>query len=487
MAPWQRVAIAGWYLSFCYSSGDMNTDVDESSITKVPVELWTEIFWFAAAIAGKDDLSCDGLAYDILPREETGISSVYNSSELSQLLAERHKIIHVCRSWYAIGIKSLWSHLIIRPSITEQQLHRLHKILKTRTHLAAAVIRLTIQFDSDTEFRKSARENILPLLHNLRIISYPFGSIDKTPMATVQVATVFNLRGFLPMRSYKFGDCWKSLQTLCVTVEFPHHQPDVVSLPNLRHLRLIRNDQSGDQRIATHWKLPNLQTLSIQSILSNFWSDLLRSCRGTLEQLEISVPNVYDTEEIVMPRLSFLLISSLYAEGWLPYIKAAHLSRVALSGVDFIYEFRSDPNDVIRTINSIFSSYKTLTSLCIYEEGRYLSPKTKYGIMEKDIESLGSSGIMIQIRHGIRDRREHAIYHCSRLARVVSIHPELRHHHLFYRTTHIFAPHKSSLEWMVVCAIGKYRVCGAVKSSQHMAQESSAAFMLEQIEEDTLI
>jgi hypothetical protein len=61
----------------------MNTNAGESSLTKVPVELWTEIFWLATAIAGKDDLSYDGLAYDILPREETGISSVYSHSKLS--------------------------------------------------------------------------------------------------------------------------------------------------------------------------------------------------------------------------------------------------------------------------------------------------------------------------------------------------------------------------------------------------------------------
>lgn len=464
----------------------MNTDVEGSGHTKVPVELWTEIFWFATAIAGKDDLCCDGLAYDILPREETGISSVYNYSELSQLLGERHKIVHVCRSWYAIGIKSLWSHLIIRPSVTENQLHRLNKILEARCDLAAAVIRLTIQFDRDVEFRQSAREGILPLLPNLRIISSPFGSVDKSPMATVQIATVFNLRVFISTRSYKFGDCWKNLQALCITVEYQSHQPNIVSLPQLRHLRLIRNDQSGGQRIVTHWKLPNLQTLSIQSLWSNFWGDLLRSCRGTLEQLEISAMNSYETEEIIMPRLSSFLISNLYAEGWLPCIKSAQLSRVALFGVDFIHEFRSNRDEVIRTIQSILSSYETLTSLCIYEEGRYLSPKTKYGITQEDIESLRSGGITIQIRHGIRNHGEDVSDNCRRLARVVSVHPELRHHHLFYRNTHIFAPHKALLEWIAVCAVGRYRVCGAVKDSLSMAQESSAAFMLAQIEEDTL-
>src|SRR4051812_45548524 len=83
------------------------------AVSRIPQELWQEIFEFAASVHRKFELTLEGAAYVMAndaSRKETGIPTPEEEAELRRL---RSTIVQVCRVWDGIGIRALWSHLYI--------------------------------------------------------------------------------------------------------------------------------------------------------------------------------------------------------------------------------------------------------------------------------------------------------------------------------------------------------------------------------------
>jgi hypothetical protein len=76
-------------------------------------------------------------------RAETGIPT---SEEAIEITKSRFSIIRVCKLWYAIGIKALWSHLRInvRAVDTIQAIKGIQEAIRRDRVLASYIIRITL-------------------------------------------------------------------------------------------------------------------------------------------------------------------------------------------------------------------------------------------------------------------------------------------------------------------------------------------------------
>ena len=85
----------------------------DRALSRVPIEIWHDIFEFVTSVPRKYEFTLDGAAYVMMneaSRAEIGIPTPKEAEEITRFL---YSIVHVCKHWYAIGIKALWSHLRI--------------------------------------------------------------------------------------------------------------------------------------------------------------------------------------------------------------------------------------------------------------------------------------------------------------------------------------------------------------------------------------
>jgi hypothetical protein len=121
-------------------------EVEDRALSRVPVELWRDIFDFVTSVPRKYEFTMDGAAYVMAneaSRVETGIPT---SKEASEITRSRFSIIRVCKHWYAIGIRAHWSHLRIGLYAEPiRKIERIQEAISRDTQLASYVIRITLE------------------------------------------------------------------------------------------------------------------------------------------------------------------------------------------------------------------------------------------------------------------------------------------------------------------------------------------------------
>lgn len=478
-------------------------------ISPLPVELWRHIFSFSTTIPGKDEFSHDVRAFGSMPHNREDILATLTPEELSFILKTRHTIVRVCRRWYAIGIEALWSHLRVEGRSWRSQLEVIHQAVETNPYLAPFVIRLTAEVELGSfrlrpeDTTNSSVTHILSKFKNLRIFNSAWGDIAGQFPPSVELATL----GSAPQGNHGFFNLnpdvisrlctLKSLTLDCRTVTFtlPPSSLAAIVFPNLTTLRIETSHDTFCSHITDMWYFPVLQTLSLIGTGARYWMNLVQRCRNTIEQLELQVwdsrHTFPDMDPWDMPVLSTLSLDPTQYGPWLTLMKAPILQHVALWNVDFIEGFNSRPTQLVESAQNIKSHYPSIRNLHIYELGRALSPRTRYGLSRQDIVALGEGGVTVVVCADVRsqmraeaDRKIPYRTPSDALWSTLRNHPDLKSTIDEVSVSLQGYDDQDSRLWQASYSVGKYRATGESSFSASTAKDSAAACFLDLIRAD---
>lgn len=326
-----------------------------------------EIFGLATIIPGKDDFTVDPAAYAAMTCDNAS-SNILTPTEQSQIYDGRLNIIRVCRYWYAIGVRLLWSHLRITLPDSTGILRHVYNILERRPEISRSVIRLTIRYRPDSEhFGALSIERMIKHLSNLRILCCPteLGTIGHFYLPNIVVLIPQSkVHQILPMLGGKF---WLNIRILIFRRglgPIVTYAPEEIEFSQLGILRV--HDEHGDvlRYIAEYWKMPALHTLSIEisntTSSSHQWVKILESCATNLRKLELlaNPPISGRLEAITMNRLKVLYLAS-GRSGWRDIVYAPGLDRLGL------YIPRAMGPGINAEIGVLITAFPKIIELCL--------------------------------------------------------------------------------------------------------------------------
>lgn len=383
-----------------------------SLVCRVPVELWNEIFEWATTIPGKDEFSKELAYYDILPSQETGLSAILTTSELSQLIRTRLTFIKVCKRWYYISIEALYRHLRINYKSSNTSRSYLRDFLTKNPNIAYAVRRLTVPEPTETEyifhltsshssqsFSLYIFHSLTPLLPRLCALSCPYQFIRDSP-TTIDIAMLKLAKGgSLHLDGVQF---WHGVRALNLDLNdraIPTNLMKDVVFSRLESLRIRSSNESMIDFITGHWQTPVLRTFSVDSRHPVAWANFLRKNKMMLQYLEISISEPSDhlgVSQISMPSLTMLLLKQDGYSAWSHVINAPILNRLVLFDMDWKeFGFSSDRSQgMLAWSKYAIAVYPTLRSLCLYD---------RYGCrQEKTTISFGEKLVFVETRQKMR-------------------------------------------------------------------------------------
>jgi hypothetical protein len=386
----------------------------DRALSKVPVELWREIFTFVTSIPHKYEFTRNGAAYVLAndaSRTETGIP---NRQEIEKIIKSRLLIIQVCKHWYLIGIQALWSHLRINiKAEAVRTLVGIQSAINNDPTLASFVLRLTIAIPQSStiladpgQFNTLLREltDRLPSLH-----TYICPSEYALGMAKPSLDIVVWGKTIHPEVYNKYFEQISYIQnTRALSIAFVYTNdilPDWNSLhfPRLESLRLRVHAISLIDSLTRNWYIPNIQILSIKSSRTTPWLDFIEKWGKTLRTLELLI-RVSDWSRIIqLPALTELLVDGRFCV--LYKIVAPKLGRFCIVWIDG--SKRTVREDVITIVNHARRSFPTLNRLRLrglegypYEDEPFIAPvePPRYGLTGHDLDEWREAGIQVDVR-----------------------------------------------------------------------------------------
>ena len=121
----------------------------EGSSVRLPVELWIQVLTLAAGHPTKDEFADKVESYERFPRDQRTIFPQMTRGEETILLRSRIVLALVCKAWYPIVIKLLWSHL--RVILNKALFNAMERVLETlhhNPHIGTLVRHLTIRAET---------------------------------------------------------------------------------------------------------------------------------------------------------------------------------------------------------------------------------------------------------------------------------------------------------------------------------------------------
>lgn len=471
-----------------------------------PVEIWRHIFSFSTEIEDRDEFSLEDQALGMMPCNQECRSSHLTHEELRSILRIRLSIVRVCRHWYDIGIRALWSHFRIQRAKWQSQIFNLEEVLGEKPEFGLYVVRITIEdyeqesrysYWSPSKRRELTKTHVIRKLTNVKIISCPFGEIISLIPPNAQVASIgFTNRqpmGYVLERRHIAPLCMLRSITLGDRVFSPRWTPNgKIEFPALTTLR-THMETVLCPYITLYWEMPILRTLSFMGTNQSGgtrWIKLLEQCRLSIREVDMSCWAEMEGEECLpfdMPLLSSLAFDPSEGAPWNRFIQAPAMHRISMYNIDFVEDFESSPTHILALAKEVISSYPGTAHFYIYERGRALSPTTRYGLRREDLISLGDGRIEIEVRRDSRIQIEKTLVKDSYrphpldlVNNVIKDHPDLRR----IRETLSFSYLRleDSL-WRAICSLGSYRTTGEGETVVE-AENNATSHVLEMIRED---
>jgi hypothetical protein len=364
-------------------------------LRRVPFEIWMEIFIFATIIPGKDDLTVDPIAYTAMTCDKAS-SNILTPAEQFQVYCGRLEIIRVCRYWYAIGVRLLWSHLRVTLPDSTGRFRHIYHILERRPEISKSIIRLTIRYRPNSRYGGAVSvERMIKHLTNLRILYCPteFGTIGHFYRPDIVVLNPqFGVHQVLPMLGGRF---WLNVRILIFRQGLGRimtYAPEEVEFSQLETLHI--HDEHGNvlKYIAEYWRMPVLRTLSIETTSpSSGWIKILESCAMNLQKLELlAKPPIRDQlDGITMDRLKVLYLAS-GDSGWRNTVYAPSLERLGL------YTLFGTDKRIKAEIDRLLAAFPKVAELCI--SSRFDSG----GLSQTDLAGWRRRGIDIELIYPTR-------------------------------------------------------------------------------------
>jgi hypothetical protein len=300
---------------------------------ELPVELWTEIFTLATTIPGKDGLSVDGAAYNIMVCDGPIIANCPSSEEISEKNKALLQLIKTCRYWRLIATPLLWSHLRVNIARSPTVIDSVCAALSSNPDLASYIRRLDITFPLDQRSCPSSiAEGIFGQpLPSLKVVICPFPLnpiiTGCQPDVVVLETAHFGISQFKPRNGI-----WTNVRVLRVhftAVMCFADRPQVVQFNLLENLYIKDKGSSIVWYLVKYWEVPSLRILTIDSSdrrNSTYWLSWLAKVASRLEKLQLNIRADGGSRDVIlMPRLRTLYLP-FDRSGWIP-IKAPSLHR----------------------------------------------------------------------------------------------------------------------------------------------------------------
>jgi hypothetical protein len=385
----------------------------DRALSRIPVELWREIFTFVTSVPHEYEFTCNGAAYVLAneaSRTETGIPS---KEEIVKIVNLRLLIIQVCKHWYSIGIQALWSHLCIGlKTEAVRDLVGIQCAIDRDPILASFVLRLTIVRSSISKiptdpslFNRLLREltGRLPSLQ-----TYICPSEYALCMAKPSLDVVVWEQIIRPVVYYKHFEIPYIQNTRVLSINFQSVReilahPNPFHFPRLESLRLQVYKPSMVDSLTRSWHIPNIQILSIRSSRATPWLEFIEKWGTKIRTLEL-ILRMSDWSRVVqLPALKELLVDGRFCV--LYKIVAPKLERFFIFWIDA--SERTVREDVIEIVDHARKSFPTLKRLRLrglegdpFEDDPFIAPvePPSYGLTIHDLDGWREAGLEVDVR-----------------------------------------------------------------------------------------
>jgi hypothetical protein len=379
-------------------------EVQDRALSRVPAEIWHEIFEFVTSVPRKYEFTMDDVAYITANEEKKTETGIPTSQRADEITKSRFSTIRVCKDWYGIGIKALWSHL--RIDVCTEPIRAIEGIqgaISRDVTIASYVIRITLR---DSGKKPPVESGVLegPLrrltsqLPSLQIFICPgiYGSGMVKPSLDIVVWKTCcwceTFRHVLERASYIEN---ARVFSICVDRYF---LPTFDFLPmlfyRLESLRVKIYSLKTIDNLTRSWEFPNLRTLSIQTTYITRLLNFIEKWSANLEILEISLAKSEWLRSINLPNVKELRI---YGDIWMSYqITGPKVEQFCL--LSFRNTNRYNRDDIIRAVDYTRSSFPALRMLKLHTYwAESYDPAFDYRLTGPDIRDWVDAGLEIDI------------------------------------------------------------------------------------------
>jgi hypothetical protein len=231
---------------------------------RVPIEIWCHIFALGTEIPGKNEFSMDGDTYHPIEFDDPSILGVPDRSEQIQILKFRLNVVLVCKNWYSMGIRALWSHLWftqsrrLGPSIAQS--------LGLKPELALYVIRLTLVQDRGTSRTDQYLAWITTRIINARIIDCPIDAITEDSVVRPDILLLPPSMLFIRDLGV-LSSIFAEIRTLRISLYLETTLGNFkgpIEFPRLENLYLFSAVGLRGESLTGLWKMPSLRSLNLR-------------------------------------------------------------------------------------------------------------------------------------------------------------------------------------------------------------------------------
>jgi hypothetical protein len=376
----------------------------DRALSRVPIEVWREIFELVTLFPRQCEFTKDGAAYVLAneaSRAETGIPT---SKEEDEITESRFSIIRVCKLWYSIGIRALWSHL--RIDVCTEPIRAIEGIqgaINRDISIASYVIRITLEESR----RKTAvtsgvldglLQRLTSQLPSLQIFVCP--GIYACGMAKSSIDIVVWTRPTYPdvfHRVLKQTTYIQNARVLSISLRannLVQFNWEPVLFPRLESLYLQVHSLQIINKLTRDWEIPNLRILSINSISATYWLDFIEKWGTNMDILELSNTNSEWPRSIQLPNLKELRVDEVL---WRSYrLAAPKLERLCLLSFHGYAHVRYN---VIKAVDHARASFPALrrVQLCGKRRDSSLAGLFDFSLINLDIRSWTEAGLEVDV------------------------------------------------------------------------------------------
>ncbi|PVF98267.1 hypothetical protein CPB86DRAFT_362004 [Serendipita vermifera] len=347
------------------------------TIHRLPLELLHQILAYAAS-PDYDEFGYEA-TFEAVP--SSGAPPTYISTDEVWVFKDRLHIAMVCKLWYKIGIRFLWSHLSLTISWWKRHQDHFPNLLLREPTLCTYIIRLDLSYSfnetasfeeldpvehqtpseheisTKLEFTQFVQMCMYPHLSNLQLLcsDYSLANIDGAVSPTItylfsegkehgewdEVNHVWDGGSYL----------WRHTRMLeldlegCLCLLDDNSRVLPVSLSRLEELTLKNCEDPGViEQINSSWNAPLLHTLVVYVKYADLSVDSLRWASKTLVNLSLSSVGIMEGTPVEFPILRTLVLQNCFTKRWKAVIDAPALTNILFEdhAADRLYTLARD-------------------------------------------------------------------------------------------------------------------------------------------------
>jgi hypothetical protein len=375
---------------------------------QLPVEVLTQVISLATRMHEQDEFYDQASAFSstepsrFLTEPDLSLSA---RNEERNVFKDRLSFIQVCKVWYQVAIRFLWSNLKIKILPDLRECVQIIEIFERNPEFESFVRRVQLdavweELSSDetdnrtsciiiNKVRETIGSRLYPRLKRVRVLFAP--QVFATGQHTIAPDAVFLLPGGLPPSNrldshYSYTYDWEGGAHFWSNVQFldldlanatlsnsaNSSSWTMVHFPQLIGLRVRSCDDSAIlEDIEKHWRAPALQSLSLHFEHTELWSILVRWAKESLITLHLRTDEIPYEDPIHLSGLKTLIIQGCVAYDWAEFLIAPNVETLIFE--DHHLNFFVNGGAFVPFFTTMIGHYP-LCSKVAYYKAKDLSP-----------------------------------------------------------------------------------------------------------------